>query len=160
MAKEDKGGKKSIPMPSSFTNTFAAPITRADSIVLIELWGEQRQDRNATATTGISRACLGSLRLTIGELFDGDLTHTQNLSNNSQGCGKPTQARRCWFPLTNVPIEIERTCGHAELVQLKTKSGKRVLSDYESGAIAEENAGGARDPSGCGCITILTLFAP
>jgi hypothetical protein len=142
---KDKDALK--PPPSGFTNHFSKPITRPDSILLIELWGEQRSDQH----NGVSRACLGSLRLTLGELFEGNEPHSTHRGNNSVGYGSPTKARRCWFPLTNVPIEIDRTCTHYELLQLKTKTGRNKLSAHSAGDIDDDTAAGIQyldDPRG------------
>lgn len=145
--KKDPDAPRQI-IDKTLTNHFCQPITRPDSTVLIELWGEQRL---TDQRIGVSRACLGTLRLSLGELFEGDVISSQNHSNNSIGLGNPTKARRCWFPLTNIPIEIDRTCTHYDLLQHKTKTGKSKLSALGDGADDGANFDGVQyldDPRG------------
>lgn len=113
--------------PVPLTHTMCCDITRPDATLNIELWGEQTNAQKQTAST----ACLGSLRLTVGELFEGDLPHDKARGNNATGLGVPTNARRFWLPLSNIPIEIDRTCTHHELVMLKTKSGQKTMMSAE-----------------------------
>lgn len=99
-----------------FTNDkLTVAITRPDTVVSVQLWALQKQQRTKT--------CLGSIHLTLGELFEGDgesASHGPKVS----GTGKPTAARRIWFAFSNVPVELDRSSTHAELIAIKTKSGK------------------------------------
>jgi hypothetical protein len=126
----------------SSADAICLPVRDAAWTLDLTLWGQAPPTaapdaKKASPASAPARTCLGTLRLSLGELIecssgaadgDDDAAHTPVT-------GDPSRARRGMFALSHIPVELDRAATHAA-VAAKAQQLKAAASSPSDAAPA------------------------